>query len=181
MEAERRARRSRDSSVDIVTRMVAGRSRISSQAGVDFLFSETSRRALEPKTPPYSRSTVGKADGSGAHCSVPSGAEHTNYCDYTSTPSIRLMASAWTNSSLFHAETATVYCTKLRKEKLRHVYCSPDVIRVIRWSRIRWVGHVARMGRSKMHTEFWWGNLKRQLGRRVHRWEGNITLILKME
>jgi hypothetical protein len=52
MEASRRVSRSRDSSVDIVTRMRAGRSRIRIQASVDFLFFETSRRALEPMTPP---------------------------------------------------------------------------------------------------------------------------------
>jgi hypothetical protein len=37
------------------------------------------------------------------------------------------------------------------------------------------------MGRSKMHTEFWWGNLKRPLGRPGLRWEGNIILFLKIK
>ena len=26
-------------------------------------------------------------------------------------------------------------------------------------SRMRWVGHVARMGRGEAYTEFWWGSL----------------------
>jgi hypothetical protein len=25
---------------------------------------------------------------------------------------------------------------------------------------LRWVGHVARMGRGETYTEFWWGNLR---------------------
>jgi len=25
---------------------------------------------------------------------------------------------------------------------------------------MRWAGHVARMGRGKVHTGFWWGNLR---------------------
>jgi hypothetical protein len=25
---------------------------------------------------------------------------------------------------------------------------------------IKWMGHVTRMGRRKVHTEFWWGNLR---------------------
>jgi hypothetical protein len=26
--------------------------------------------------------------------------------------------------------------------------------------RIRWPGHIARMGTGEMHTGFWWGNLR---------------------
>jgi len=25
---------------------------------------------------------------------------------------------------------------------------------------IKWMGHVTRIGRRKVHTEFWWGNLR---------------------
>jgi len=25
---------------------------------------------------------------------------------------------------------------------------------------VRWAGHVARMGRGKVYTGFWWGNLR---------------------
>jgi len=34
---------------------------------------------------------------------------------------------------------------KLRKEELNDLYCSPNIIRVIKSRRMRWVGHVARM------------------------------------
>jgi hypothetical protein len=38
---------------------------------------------------------------------------------------------------------------KLHKEKLNDLYCSPNIVRVIKWRRIRWAGHVARMGKRR--------------------------------
>ena len=35
---------------------------------------------------------------------------------------------------------------RLHTEELHHLSCSPNIIRVIRSRRMRWVGHVARMG-----------------------------------
>ena len=35
---------------------------------------------------------------------------------------------------------------KLHNEELNDLYCSPNIFRVIKWRRIRWVGHVASMG-----------------------------------
>jgi len=49
---------------------------------------------------------------------------------------------------------------KLHIEELNDLYCSPNIIRVIKYRRIRWTGHVARMGREEMYTGFWWGNLR---------------------
>jgi hypothetical protein len=49
---------------------------------------------------------------------------------------------------------------KLHIETLTDLYCSPHDIRVTVSSRMRWTGHVARMGRREMHTKIWWGNLK---------------------
>jgi hypothetical protein len=34
---------------------------------------------------------------------------------------------------------------KLYNEKLRDLYCSPSIIRIIKSRRMRWAGHVARM------------------------------------
>jgi hypothetical protein len=34
---------------------------------------------------------------------------------------------------------------KLHSEELNDLYCSPNIFRVIKLRRIRWVGHVARM------------------------------------
>ena len=35
---------------------------------------------------------------------------------------------------------------KLHNEELNDLYCSPNIVRVIKSSRVRWAGHVARMG-----------------------------------
>jgi hypothetical protein len=37
-------------------------------------------------------------------------------------------------------------CRKLHKEELRDLYSSPSIIRMIKSRRMRWAGHVARMG-----------------------------------
>ena len=34
---------------------------------------------------------------------------------------------------------------KLRNEELNDLYCSPNIVRVIKSRRMRWAGHVARM------------------------------------
>ena len=44
---------------------------------------------------------------------------------------------------------------KLHNEELNDLYCSPNIVRVIRSRRMRWAGHVARIGREKVYTEFW--------------------------
>ena len=31
-------------------------------------------------------------------------------------------------------------------EELNDLYCSPNIVRVIKWREMRWAGHVARMG-----------------------------------
>jgi hypothetical protein len=38
---------------------------------------------------------------------------------------------------------------KLRNEKLRDLYSSSSIIRIIKSSRMRWAGHVARMGKER--------------------------------
>jgi hypothetical protein len=38
---------------------------------------------------------------------------------------------------------------KLHKEELNDMYCSPNIVRVIKSKRIRWTGHVARMGKRR--------------------------------
>jgi hypothetical protein len=39
---------------------------------------------------------------------------------------------------------------KLHNEELNDVYCSPNVIRVIKLRRMRWAAYVARMGRVEV-------------------------------
>jgi hypothetical protein len=48
---------------------------------------------------------------------------------------------------------------RLHNEELYVLYSSPNIVRVIKSRRMRWAGHVARMGREEVYTWFWWGNL----------------------
>jgi hypothetical protein len=43
---------------------------------------------------------------------------------------------------------------KLHNEELHNLYSSPT--RMIKSRRMRWAGHVARMGRGGMHREYGW-------------------------
>jgi hypothetical protein len=38
---------------------------------------------------------------------------------------------------------------KLHNEELRDLYSSPSIIRIIKSRRLRWAGHVARMGEKR--------------------------------
>jgi hypothetical protein len=41
-----------------------------------------------------------------------------------------------------------------------YLYSSPSIIRMIKSRRMRWTGHVARMGRRGMHIGYWWESQK---------------------
>jgi hypothetical protein len=47
---------------------------------------------------------------------------------------------------------------RIHNEELYALYCSPNIIRVIK-SRRRWAGHVVCV-RTEVHTWLWWGNVK---------------------
>jgi hypothetical protein len=49
---------------------------------------------------------------------------------------------------------------KLHNDKLHSLYSSPNIVRVIKSRRMRWVGHVACMGRGEVFTGFWFGGPK---------------------
>ena len=49
---------------------------------------------------------------------------------------------------------------KLHNEELNDLYSSPNIARIIKSRRMRWLGHVARMGKGEAWTGFWWGNLR---------------------
>ena len=49
---------------------------------------------------------------------------------------------------------------KLHNEELNDLYCSPNIVRVIKSRKMRWAGHVAHMGGGEAYTGFWWGNLR---------------------
>jgi len=48
---------------------------------------------------------------------------------------------------------------KQHNEGCNDLYCSSNIVRVIKSRRMRWEGHVACMGERGGYTDFWWGNL----------------------
>jgi hypothetical protein len=67
----------------------------------------------------------------------------------------------------------------LHNEELYGLYSSPSIVRVIKARRMRWAGHVARMGEVRC-AYILVGRPKgrRPLGRPRRRWEDNIKLDL---
>jgi hypothetical protein len=71
--------------------------------------------------------------------------------------------------------------SKLRNEELHNLYSSPSIIRMIMSRRVRWAGHVARMGEKRNAYRALVGKPegKRPLGRRRCRWGDNIKVDLR--
>jgi hypothetical protein len=69
---------------------------------------------------------------------------------------------------------------KFHIEELRDLYSSPSIIRIIKWRRMRWAGHVARMGEKRNAYRLLVGKPegKRPLGRTRRRWVDNIRMDL---
>jgi hypothetical protein len=69
---------------------------------------------------------------------------------------------------------------KLHNEELRDLYSSPSVIGIIKSRRMRWAGHVARMGKKRNAYRLLVGKPegKRPLGRPRRRWVDNIRMDL---
>ena len=44
---------------------------------------------------------------------------------------------------------SAVFTFLLRNEEQNDLYCSPNIVRVIKSRRMRWAGHVARMGEER--------------------------------
>ena len=67
---------------------------------------------------------------------------------------------------------------KLHKEELRDLYALPNIVRVVKSRRMRWAGHVARMGEGRGVHRVLVGKPegKRPLGRPRRRWEDNIKM-----
>jgi len=70
---------------------------------------------------------------------------------------------------------------RLHNEVLNDLHSSPNIVRVIKSGRMRWAGHVARMGEEKGAYRVLVGKPegKRPLGRPSHRWVNNIRMDLQ--
>ena len=69
----------------------------------------------------------------------------------------------------------------LHNEELNYLYSSPNIVQVIKSRRMRWAGHVARMGELRGVYRLMVGKPegKRPLGRPRHRWVDNIRMDLQ--
>jgi hypothetical protein len=69
---------------------------------------------------------------------------------------------------------------KLHNKELRKLYSTPSIIRMIKSRRMRWEGHVARMGVEENAYRLLVGNPegRRRLGRLRHRWVDNNKMDL---
>ena len=78
-------------------------------------------------------------------------------------------------------DEVTRECRKLHNEELNDLYSSPNIVRVIKWRRMRWAGHVARMEEGRGVHKVLMGKPegKRPLGRPRRRWEDNIKMGLQ--
>ena len=70
---------------------------------------------------------------------------------------------------------------KVHSEELNDLYCSPSIVWVIKSRRMRWVGHVARMGDRRGEYRVLVGRPegKRPLRRLRRRWKDNIKMDIK--
>jgi hypothetical protein len=70
---------------------------------------------------------------------------------------------------------------KLHNDGLHSLYSSPNIVRVIKSRKMRWAGHVARMGEGRGAYRVLVGRPegKRPLGRPRRRWEDNIKMDLR--
>jgi len=70
---------------------------------------------------------------------------------------------------------------KLHNEELNDLYCSPNIVRVIKSRRMVWAGHVARVGEERGLYRVLVGKPegRRPLGRSRRRWVDNIRTDLQ--
>jgi hypothetical protein len=71
--------------------------------------------------------------------------------------------------------------TELHTDELNDLYSSPNIVRVVKWIRMRWTGHVARMGERRGVYRVLVGKPEgmKPLGRPRRIWEDNIKMDLQ--
>jgi hypothetical protein len=70
---------------------------------------------------------------------------------------------------------------KLHNKELSDLYSLPNILRVVKSRRMRWVGHVVHMGEGRIVHRVLMGKPEgnRPLGRPKRRWEDNIKMDLR--
>jgi hypothetical protein len=70
---------------------------------------------------------------------------------------------------------------KLHNEELHNLFSSPNIMRMIKSRRMRWAGHIARIGTKRYAYRVLVGKpeRKRLLGRPRRRWVDNIKMHLR--
>jgi hypothetical protein len=85
------------------------------------------------------------------------------------------------NVSLFSVALIFNHCASENNGDLHNLYLSPDIIMQIKSRRMRWAGHVARMGEGRNMYRVLVGKPegKRPLERPRHRWEDGIKMNIR--
>jgi len=69
--------------------------------------------------------------------------------------------------------------SRMHNEKLNDLYCSPNIVRVIKSRRMRWTEHVTCMGQERGVYRVLVGKPEGPLWRSRHRWVDNIRMDLQ--
>jgi hypothetical protein len=81
----------------------------------------------------------------------------------------------------FNRDGVTAEWRRLHDEKLYSLCCTLNISRVIKSRKMKWAGHVGRMGdrSGACRVLVWRPDRRRPLGRPRHRWEDNIKMDLQ--
>jgi len=60
-------------------------------------------------------------------------------------------------------EEVTGEWRRLHNEELNDLYSSPNIVRVIKSRKMRWAGHVTRMGEERGCIGSWWGSRRERV------------------
>ena len=103
------------------------------------------------------------------------------YCEFRPDKATKHILQSTHVRLLYFTLGSILYLRKLHNEELSDLYSLPNIVRVAKSRRMRWEGHVARMGEGRgMHRVLVVKpEGKRPLGRHRRRWEDNINMDLQ--